>query len=450
LPIVSGLTEIASQVNNNYIVYNYEKRLKTLEIVDNTKRNLFILEQQPTDYLLDNIIIRSQESFLTNQIKTQQDVSSNLGQRAVVYKELKLISDGINEQQNSLINEIKDRDKKVEELVKKEEELKEEISTLLFFANESEKEKKELEDKVDELNKLLEEKDKKLGTLTEKLDAKTLLKEKEKKELERELFHKLQHSSTNKADVIDALQKDIMENEAYQKNLESENLNLRSKLRNAQAELENANRLKDASELFLKNARIDNEIILGQVFKYKGTEKRLEARNKELEEEKASYIDRQQDLINAKYSFRKQKEDAERLVARKEEEIAEKEKAIADLNKSIQNLQQKNSDKQEEIAKLQKEISDNFSTVNNSELDGRQLYKQGFTNLQTIITETVSLKRKEVYSLTKINKTLGKKRNKKPNHQNLDEAVKDLCSDYKTYVPTTNNIILSTLATPFN
>jgi hypothetical protein len=52
IPFVSAITEAGTQMNNNYVVYDYEKKLKTISVIENVKRNLLILEQQATNTIL--------------------------------------------------------------------------------------------------------------------------------------------------------------------------------------------------------------------------------------------------------------------------------------------------------------------------------------------------------------------------------------------------------------
>lgn len=75
VPIVSGVVEMGNQMNNNRIVYNYEKKLKALEVVEVVKRDLLILEQQTVDHYLNNIIIRLQKTLFYNRQLVSKQVS---------------------------------------------------------------------------------------------------------------------------------------------------------------------------------------------------------------------------------------------------------------------------------------------------------------------------------------------------------------------------------------
>lgn len=72
LPFVSATVEAGTQMNNNYIVYDYEKKLRTISVIENVKRNLLILEQQATNHYFDNILSRLQKSIIANHNKNAE------------------------------------------------------------------------------------------------------------------------------------------------------------------------------------------------------------------------------------------------------------------------------------------------------------------------------------------------------------------------------------------
>jgi hypothetical protein len=74
LPVVSTVVEAGTQLSNNYVVYNYEKKLKAIEVIDNVKQNLVILEQQAVDYLVNIVLVRLHSSIIDNRKKTLQEV----------------------------------------------------------------------------------------------------------------------------------------------------------------------------------------------------------------------------------------------------------------------------------------------------------------------------------------------------------------------------------------
>ncbi|HXN54351.1 MAG TPA: hypothetical protein VN854_00045 [Mycoplasmatales bacterium] len=72
LPFVSAITEAGTQMNNNYVVYDYEKKLKAISVIENVKRNLLILEQQITNHYFDNLLSRLQKNILESHNKTSE------------------------------------------------------------------------------------------------------------------------------------------------------------------------------------------------------------------------------------------------------------------------------------------------------------------------------------------------------------------------------------------
>lgn len=64
IPIVSTIVELGTQANNNQIIYNYEKKLKALELIDSIKTNLIVFEQQTVDYYINNVLQQLQSIIL--------------------------------------------------------------------------------------------------------------------------------------------------------------------------------------------------------------------------------------------------------------------------------------------------------------------------------------------------------------------------------------------------
>lgn len=87
LPVVSVLAEAGTQMNNNRVVYNYEKKLKILSILDNTKRSLLIHEQGAVDYYLDNVLNRLQSIMMDNQINTRDVVLRAYDDQLALHKQ---------------------------------------------------------------------------------------------------------------------------------------------------------------------------------------------------------------------------------------------------------------------------------------------------------------------------------------------------------------------------
>jgi len=442
LPFVSAFVEVGTQFSNNWVVYNYEKKLKILTLIDNTKRNLLILEQQVVDYYIDNVLTRLQTILLEKQTQTQGIVAEWNKQQIVLQRDLQTASENIERRINflnstvsSLESEKEEKDKKIKDLTEREEGLKVEISSLLFLSGESKKKQKELEEKVEALNKILEEKDKELGTLTKKLDAKTLLKEKEKAELERELLFKLQNSAANKSQVIDNLQKELMDNQAYESQLESENLRLKAELRETQTKLEQTKRLKDQAEMFLRHEKSENQTIISQVIEYKKTEKKLEERIKELEKSLDEWgeANKKIALNNGIHILELDKKGRELNIVLKQKEDLETE-----LEKKETTITQLNKEKD----KLEKEKK---QVINNSEREKKALNER----ISLITAEKAQLQKEINDNLATLNKALREKRWHFTNHETLNNAVNDANSLIRTYVPTTTNTFTATISAPF-
>lgn len=493
LPIISGVVEVGTQLNNNRIVYNYEKKLKILSIIDNTKRNLLILEQQVTDYYIDNILNRLQTIMIENQVRTQEIVTNTYNQQLAIigegvtqeqfdlvkqeyFQNVDLVRRGVEqiyetkmEEKNTFYqNKIKEEERVINQkdnvITEKEAKLVELDKELFNLNVELEKKRKELDREVSERSKQITHLNNSIGSLSENLSFSRDLLEKEKQSL-RVQEKALQESL--KGNISDSFQAAFnyevdkrKEFEATLNVLIQQKIELTESLKNAKADLkskeEELTSEKDYGQVLnerlsarLENAKREKLAIEKQLNEQRiGYEKRINELSQKyikIDDEhtklKGDQVILEDALEKAKVSVADEIETGKKYRTK----IKELQKEVGDFAKLTQDFQKlekiNNSDKRK-LSELEQE---------KQKLEQNLLQESRIKN--DLLVESENLKKRDVNLKNQIDETLNRRKFFSEISDSLESAVNKITAEQianEKHVPTSADKFVSIITTPYH
>lgn len=375
-PLISTVVEAGTQISNNKVVYDYEKKLKILRIIENVKKSLLILEQRIVDYYLNNILRRLQESLISKQrdsltlvIETRRR-NSFLSDSLILdneiekvrkdyHQKLEIVKDQVSERYKLRIKE-KDKDisLKKEELEEKEDHIKE-LDDLIFDLNlQSEKKKSEFEKTRREQLKEIKKLERSIDCLNKDCEnARIILKEKEESLISREkIINDIIRKGEN-SDFRIAFEQEIKKSKEAQKTIEI--LLARENFLNENNEkLKSEN--KSSYEIF-QSEKDELELIRELLLKKK---KNLEEENDKLKKERKKLeekIKEKNDLLSKKEKdiilFIATKEELTRSFDFEIEKSIRYREEINSLKFNNSNLRKKNNEDRKNYLEITKKLA---------------------------------------------------------------------------------------------
>ena len=244
----------------------------------------------------------------------------------------------IGERQNKFKTELEESIKKsraiIEDLLKKEKALNEQVRSLQYERTKSEWRNENKEREIEELNKQLRETNKQIEKLNENLKSQEELEKEMREEFEKKRKEDRKENEEQKI-VIKELKKDIEGKkksiEEFEKIIRDRDRLIRELRKPTEKEFNLERRLKD-TERQLKKEREEREKIIDE--QVKDREERVKKQKEELEDMEQELKDKKREnkkkirrlKREAKKEIDKQREESEAQIKKKQEELEEKEK----------------------------------------------------------------------------------------------------------------------------